>query len=348
MNVDIAPTATAVLKKTMLLPKVVVITTGGTIAMKRDPLTGASMPAINGADLLAAVPGIAELAVIELDDVFNKPSDYFNTDDWLHLHQHIETALARDDISAVIIAHGTDTLEETAYFLDLTSASDKPVILVGAQRNASESDSDGPRNIRNALRVAIEPAARGKGAMVVVNHQISAARDVSKGHTTNVDGFQAGEMGFLGYVDDQRVTFYRPATRRQHIALTDDVLSGKTPLAQVDIVVMYAGAQAHLLNAAVANGARGIVVQGLGAGNVNQALFQAIKTALAKNIAIVIATRVPNGHVQALYGYEGGGKTLLTAGAVLAGDLSPQKARILLMLALQGSNTTEALQHYFF
>jgi L-asparaginase len=250
-------------------------------------------------------------------------------------------ALSSEEVAGVIITHGTDTLEETAYFLDLTVRSEKPVVLVGAQRNASERDFDGPRNLLNAARICAAPQARGRGVMIALNNQINAAREATKTHTSDVETFKSGDAGFLGVVDQDRVVFARTPTRRQSIVLKDG------PLPRVDIVAMYAGADATLLRAAVAGGARGVVVQALGLGNVNIPLYEAIKEAIERGVAVVISTRVPNGRVLPVYGVAGGGKLLKEAGAVFADDLSPQKARILLMLVLQTTSNASEIQEFF-
>jgi L-asparaginase len=270
------------------------------------------------------------------------PSDYMDAPRWIALTKEVTAALARPEVSGVIISHGTDTLEETAWWLDLTVNSEKPIVLIGAQRNASEKDFDGPRNLLNAVRICVDPASKGKGAMIALNDQINAARDVTKTHTSNVETFKSGDFGFLGFVDFDRVIFARAPLRRQHIALKSD----SAPY--VEIVAMYGGADGRLVKAAVDQGAKGIVIEGLGWGNVNQPMFAAIKDALAKSVPVVIASRVPNGRVLPNYGWEGGGKTLVDAGAVMADDLSARKARILLMLLLQnGVNDQKALQVAF-
>jgi len=261
---------------------------------------------------------------------------------WIALTKEVTATLARPEVSGVIISHGTDTLEETAWWLDLTVNSEKPIVLIGAQRNASEKDFDGPRNLLNAVRICVDPASKGKGAMIALNDQINAARDVTKTHTSNVETFKSGDFGFLGVVDFDRVIFARAPLRRQHIALKSD----SAPY--VEIVAMYGGADGRLVKAAVDQGAKGIVIEGLGWGNVNQPMFAAIKDALAKSVPVVIASRVPNGRVLPNYGWEGGGKTLVDAGAVMADDLSARKARILLMLLLQnGVNDQKGLQVAF-
>jgi L-asparaginase len=245
-------------------------------------------------------------------------------------------------VAGVIVSHGTDTLEETAYWLDLTITSDKPVILIGAQRNASEPDFDGPHNLLNAVRIAVDPQAKGKGVMLAMNSQINAAREATKTHTSSVETFKSGDFGFLGVVDNDRVVFSRTPLRRSLVPIRTE----KMP--EIEIVAMYGGADGRLLRSAVDNGAKGIVVQALGWGNMNIPMFNAVKYALSKNIPVIISTRVPNGRVLPNYGFEGGGKTLADAGAVLADDLSPAKARILLMLLLQsGVNGQSALQAAF-
>jgi L-asparaginase len=323
------------------LPVCQLMATGGTIAMKIDPAKDAPVPALSGDDLLAAVPELAAVADVKVEDLFNVPSGYMDATRWIAISKAVVEALARDDVAGVMISHGTDTLEETAWFLDLTVSGEKPVVLVGAQRNASERDFDGPRNLLDAARVCVSPAARGKGVMIVMNNQINAAREATKTHTSDVETFKSGDFGFLGTVDHDRVVFARTSNRRQHIELKDG------PLPRVDIVAMYAGADGALVRAAAAAGAKGIVIQALGWGNVNVPVFDAIKEVIGKGVVVVVSTRVPNGRVLPVYGTEGGGKTLKDAGAVFADNLSPQKARILLMLALQSTAAPASIQQMF-
>ncbi|SDB11546.1 L-asparaginase [Pseudomonas sp. NFACC23-1] len=323
------------------LPLCLFIATGGTIAMQVDPSTSAPIPALSGSDLIKAVPAIATIARLEINNLSNVPSVEIGPQRWVQLHQVIEAALARQDIAGVLVSHGTDTLEETAWFLDLTLTSSKPVVLIGAQRNASESDFDGPRNLLSGARVCVEPESSGKGVMVVLNDQINAAREVSKTHTSDVESFNSGDAGFLGRVDGDTVIFSRSSCRRQYLSL------GRDSLPRVDIVAMYAGADASSLDAAVQAGARGIVIQALGAGNVNAEVYAAISQAIDAGVTVVVATRVPRGRVRPLYGFAGGGSTLKEAGVIFANDLSPQKARILLMLAIQSLRSATELQDIF-
>lgn len=323
------------------LPVVKLIATGGTIAMKIDPVKKAPVPAISGEDLIATVPEIATIAKIEVLNLANVPSSYMDPALWVALQREVEETLARPEVAGVIISHGTDTLEETAFFLDLTVRSDKPIVLIGAQRNASEKDFDGPRNILNATRICVYPDATGKGAMIVLNNQINAAREVTKTHTSDVETFKSGDYGFLGNADYDRVIFYRAPLRRQYVPITQDKLP------YVEIVAAYGGADGTLIRAAANAGAKGIVIQALGWGNVNVPMYEAIKEVLSKGIPVVISTRVHNGRVLPVYGFVGGGKTLKDAGAIFADNLSPQKARLLLMLGLQTTSSVDALQKMF-
>ncbi|MFZ7125473.1 MAG: asparaginase [Desulfobacterales bacterium] len=323
-------------------PVVRLIATGGTIAMKIDPVKKAPVPAISGEDLLETVPDISNYATVEVENLSNVPSDYMDGERWIGLHKAVTAALERPEVAGVVVSHGTDTLEETAYFLDLTVKSEKPIVLIGAQRNASEHDFDGPRNLLNAVRICVSPDAKNKGAMICLNNQINAARNVTKMHTSSVETFNSGDFGFLGYADIDRVIFYRIPLRRQHITLTADSLP------YVEIVAMYGGATGSMVRAAADQGAQGIVVQALGWGNVNIPMFEAIKYAIGKGVPVVVSTRVPTGRVLPVYGFEGGGKTLKEAGAIFADDLTPQKARILLMLLIQGGAKDANLLQQFF
>jgi L-asparaginase len=323
------------------LPVCHMIATGGTIAMKIDPVKGAPVPALSGEDLVASVPGLNKVARVRVESLFNISSDYMDPEHWVTIQKAAINALSRDDVAGVMISHGTDTLEETAYFLDLTIASDKPIVLVGAQRNASEPDFDGPRNLINATRICVSPQARGKGVMIALNSQINAAHEATKTNTSDVETFKSGEFGFLGVVDPDRVVFHRTPARRQYIALKVG------PLPRVDIIAIYAGVDGTQVRAAAAAGAKGIVIQALGLGNVNMPVYEAMKEAIKRGIVVVISTRVPNGRVLPVYGTVGGGQTLKEAGAVFADNLSPQKARILLMLALQSTSSTAEIQQLF-
>jgi L-asparaginase len=179
-----------------MLPVCSLMATGGTIASKIDPVKKAPVPVLSGEDLVATVPDVSKYARVEVNNVSNVPSDYMDPSRWSQLTGEVNRVLARPEVAGVIISHGTDTLEETAYWVDLTVNSEKPVVLIGAQRNASEPDFDGPRNLLNAIRICVDPQSKGKGAMLAMNSQINAARDVTKTHTSSVETFKSGDFGF--------------------------------------------------------------------------------------------------------------------------------------------------------
>ncbi|MGE0314526.1 MAG: asparaginase [Lautropia sp.] len=316
---------------------VALVTTGGTIVSTVDPATGLAMPALSGEQLVATLGALdraGHARALEVHEVARVASPAIEPAHWVVLARTIQALLDRDDIAGVVLTHGTATLEETAWFLDLTLSGDKPVVVIGAQRNASAPDFDGPRNLANALKIVHCPQAPGKGVLVALNDHINAARECTKTHTTDVETFRSGEWGYVGSIVEDQVRFHRAPTRRQHLPLARATLEG-TPLPAVEIVSMYAGAGGALVAAAADLGARGLVIQAVASGHVNGAMHDAIVGVLARGVPVVVSTRIPQGGTRAGYGFPGSSARLVEAGAVLAGDLSPWKARILLMLALQ-------------
>ncbi|WP_313898814.1 asparaginase [Methylobacterium sp. E-045] len=326
--------------KNTALPRVAIVATGGTIAMKNDPETGAPVPALSGADLVAAVPGLAGLATIEVVEFANLPSAYMGPALWPALTRTVEGLLTRDDIAGSVVLHGTDTLDQTAYFLDLTLIGDKPVVVIGAQRNASDPDGDGGRNLLNAVRQILAPGARDMGVTVTLNHNINAAREVRKTHTNNVETFNSGTIGFLGTVDEDRVVFSRKSLRRQTLPLPE-------ALPRIDVVPMVAGADGSQLRHAVESGADAVVLAAYGFGNVNDALHDAVVEVAAQGVVVIVASQLADGRALPVYGFKGGGQTLREAGAVFADDLSPDKARVLALLALPITRERAALQAFY-
>ena len=322
------------------LPRVVVLATGGTIASKFDPKIGALAPAMTGEALVGAVPGLDKVARVEVEQVANIGSYDMTPDIWRQLAKRANELLATDGISGVVVTHGTDTLEETAYFLDLTVTSQKPVIIVGAQRAASYFDSDGPRNLLNAVRVAVSPEAVGKGTMVVMNGQINAAREVTKTNTIEVETFKTLEFGALGVADLGAVRFYRAPLRRQTIPLADGQALGR-----VEIVSQYAGADGRIISLLLQQGnLGGLVIEGFGLGHITAGTLEAIKEVRRRGIPVVLSTRVYTGRVVPLYARDVEATDL---GCIRADNLSAQKARVLLMLAMTRTTTTDELQKYF-
>ena len=325
------------------LPVVAVLSTGGTIASKQNPSKGGYEAALTGEDLVAAVPAIRKVAQIRVEQISNISSSDITPEIWMRLARRVNDLLAMPNIAGVVVTHGTNTLEETAYFLDLTATGSKPIILVGAQRPASDSDSDGPRNLLDAIRVAVSPEAMNKGALVVMNGQINPARDVTKSNTSHVETFRSLEFGQLGEVDEDGVRFYRAPLRRQTIPIAPETVLGR-----VEIIMNYAGADGLLIRSLMRSGdVNGLVIAGLGLGGVTSPMYDAIQEARAKGVPVVISTRVPTGRIFSLSAMKGSSLTLRQIGCVLADNLSPQKARVLLMLALTKTRDPAALQKYF-
>ena len=316
------------------------VTTGGTIVSRIDPATGLAMPVLSGQDLLQVLGD--EAGDVEVHDFCRVASPQLGPEHWVGLRPLAQSLLERDDITGVVVSHGTSTLEETAWFLDLTLNSDKPVVVTGAQRNASARDFDGPRNLLTALKICRAPAARGKGVLVALNEHVNAAREATKTHTVDVETFQSGEWGYIGSVVNDRITFHRSPLRRLHVPHVSPELP------RVDIVPMYAGADGALVRAAVAAGARGLVIEAVASGHVNAAMYEAIIEVLQQGVPVVVSTRIQRGGTRTGYGFAGSSQLMVDKGAVLSGDLSPWKARILLMLALQrGPLKTDALARLF-
>ncbi|MGE4263873.1 MAG: asparaginase [Desulfovibrio sp.] len=309
------------------LPNVAIVTTGGTIAEKSGPKGGGAVPAVAGAELVRSVPGLAELANVGVLEFSNMDSSQMSPEVWARLARVVAGLLERRDVAGVVVTHGTDTMAEAAFFLDLVHDSPKAVVFTGAMNDASSPFPDGPGNLLDAVTLAGSDLARGWGVSVLLNHYVNAARDVRKTHTTNVQTFQSGEKGYLGYV-------FQGQVRRFHDRAARTPLPLPRHLPKVAYLAAYAGDDGSLVRQAVAGGAQGLVVAGLGAGNVNAATFAAIREALDKGVVVVIAPAVPQGAVAPLYGGPGGGRTLADHGCILAGDLDGHKARILLQLGL--------------
>lgn len=328
------------------LPGVVVLTTGGTIASRHDPALGGLVPSLTGEALLAAVPALARLARVEVEPIAAIGSADMTPQIWLRLAARILENLPRPDISGAVVTHGTDTLEETAYFLDLAVAGGKPVVVTGAQRAASEPDSDGPRNLLDAVRVCSSPEAAGKGVVVVMDGRIHAARDATKTSTVQPGTFRSPEFGALGAVDPGGVRFHRAPLRRQSIPVDPG-----TRLGRVEIVPHYAGADGRLVRLLLRDAEPppldGLVVAAAGLGHVSEGMHDAIREARERGLPVVISTRVPTGRVLPLYAGVGRTIALRGLGCVLAGDLSPHKARVLLMLALTRTRDPAEIQAHF-
>ena len=282
------------------------------------------------------MPGLARIAEIEAEDVSRLPGPHVTPDDMWQLARRAAAWLERSDIDGLVITHGTDTLEETAFLLDLVVTSDKPIAIVGAMRTVSDASWDGPANLIAAARVAAAAASRARGTMVVMNDQVLAASEATKMHTEASGSFMAPEYGPVGIVDSGQVVFrrVRPARPAWQAPDAEPGMRAARLDTRVDLIHAATGMDDTFLRASLARGARGLVIVAFGRGNVPPSIMPAIRDAVAAGVMVAIVSRCPTGRVSARYGYDGGGLDLQRAGAILAGDLTGGKARLALMTVL--------------
>jgi L-asparaginase len=328
------------------LPLVVVLSTGGTIAGRGGfamSLSEYKAGSFLGRELVDAVPEVAQYARLRVEQIANVGSSNIGLEVWLALATRIDAIFSGEpEVVGVVITHGTNTIEETAYFLNLTVRHDRPVVLVGAQRPATAISADGPLNLVNAVRTAAHPESRGRGVLVVMNDEINAARDVTKTNTYRVETFRSGDLGFLGYVDADKVAYYRSPEKR-HTGDSEFDLQSVKALPVVDVLYCYAQtSNARLVEALVQGGTRGIVFAGTGAGGLSDAEKDAVKksSAAGSGVVFVRSSRVGNGRVIGRSEFD-------ELGMIPADNLNPQKARVLLMLALTKTSDVDEIRRMF-
>jgi L-asparaginase len=303
-----------------------VITTGGTIAARPTP-SGEVVVAASSEELLTNVPELGQVAGVRVMELFRIDSSLMTPYNMLAIAREVR-ALGKEDLDGFVVTHGTDTMEESAYLVDLLHASEKPVVFTGAQRHATDRDADGPRNLVDAARIAASLAARGAGAVISMAGRIDAARDATKVHTSALAAFSSLERGQLGEVDGETVRVFRSRPRPDNLSRTDAVEP------RVALVKMAAGMDGTFLRAAREAAAKAVVLEAFGLGNANPEVLAEVQETVGSSIPVVVVSRVPSGSVAPVYGAEGGGHDLREAGAIFGGDLSGQKARVLLMIAL--------------
>lgn len=326
------------------LPRIRLLATGGTIAGAQADATarGYQAAAFSIEALVAAVPQLAALAQLEIEQVAAIGSQDMDEAIWRRLAARAEAALADPAIAGAVVTHGTDTMEETAFFLNLVVPSDKPVVLVGAMRPATAISADGPMNLYNAVAVAAAPASRGRGVLLVANDEIHFAREVAKTNTTQVGTFRATHRGLAGVVNSGRLHLYGPPVRC-HTVSSGFRLSGAQELPRVEIVYAYAGMGREAIDAAVTSGARGVVIAGVGDGNMSASALAAATEAARHGVVIVRSSRTGGGVVERNIEIDDDAR-----GFVVADELNPQKARVLLMLALTQTSDPRQVQEFYF
>jgi len=322
---------------------VTILATGGTIAGAAESGTqsGYTSGAVTIDAMLAAVPGIDKIAKVKGEQVSNVGSQDMTFDILLKVAKRINELAKDPGVDGIVITHGTDTMEESAYFLNLTAKTEKPVVMVGSMRPSTAVSADGPLNLYNAVAVAADPKAKGRGVLVVMNDQIHAAHSLTKTSTTSVETFMSPQRGLVGIVSYGKPDFYNSPTWK-HTSQTEFDITNVTKLPRVDVIFAAADSSPDLIGSAVANGAKGIVVAGVGNGNMNKASVDAAANAVKKGVVVVRSSRVPTGVVGRNVEIDDD-----KLGFVASDELNPQKARILLSLALLKPRPVDAMQKLY-
>jgi L-asparaginase len=323
-------------------PNVTILATGGTIAgaAASGTQSGYTSGAVNIDAMVAAVPGIAKLATIKGEQIANVGSQDMSFEILLTVAKRINE-LAKSDVDGFVVTHGTDTLEESAFFLNLTVKTDKPVVMVGSMRPSTAVSADGPLNLYNAVGVAIDPNAKGRGVLIVMNDSIHAAHSLTKTSTTSVETFMSPFRGLAGISSYGKNDFYTSPVWKHTTQTEFDIMSVKA-LPRVDIIYAYADMPGDLIESAVARGAKGIVIAGVGNGNMNKVAVDAAAAAVKKGVIVVRSSRVPIGLVGRNVELDDD-----KLGFVASDELNPQKSRILLTLALLKNTPADKLQTMF-
>jgi L-asparaginase len=324
-------------------PNVVILATGGTIAgaAATGTQSGYTSGAVTIDAMLAAVPGIEKLATVKGEQIANVGSQDMSFDVLLKVAKRINELDRDANVDGIVITHGTDTMEESAYFLNLTAKTDKPVVMVGSMRPSTAVSADGPLNLYNAVAVAADPAAKGRGVLVVMNDQIHAAHSLTKTSTTSVETFMSPGRGLVGVASYGKNDFYNSPTWR-HTTKSEFDIAKVSKLPRVDVIFACADMPSDQIDAAVEHGAKGIVIAGVGNGNMNKASVDAAAKAVKQGVVVVRSSRVPTGVVGRNVEIEDD-----KLGFIASNELNPQKARILLSLALLEPHSPAAIQKMY-
>ena len=321
--------------------KIFMIFTGGTISMKIDDISHTVKPALSAQQIMQSLLNsdlYNDLEVIEFSEV---PSPSITPNMMLEISLLIKKLIEENDPTGFVIIHGTDTLEETAFFLDTVLDTDIPVVVTGSMKSSSELGFDGINNLVSAILVAMSTKSKGRGVLVVMNDQINAASEVTKTNTLSLDTFKSLDYGPVGVVDNKEVLYHRNISYvRKHVPVESLTYN-------VYLLKAYAGQDSSVMEFLINKETNGFVIEALGRGNLPPMMIDGIMHALSKNIPVIICSRCPSGRVLDSYGYVGGGKYLTELGCILAPSLNGQKARLLLMLALEKSNDFNYLKDLF-
>jgi len=319
---------------------ILVVFTGGTFSMMIDSRTGGAIPRYSGSELLEKIPQAKELANIVCYDFGKYPGPHMTPELMFDLAKKIQEKINNRNFAGVIVTHGTDTLEETAYLLDLAVQTEIPIVVIGSMKNSSEPDWDGPRNLMDAIQICLNDNFKNLGVLVCLNGEINAASEVTKIFTEQIDSFHSLDFGSLGFVQNGRAILNRLPRKLEKIKT-------KRIITNVDLITVYAGMDEKFFKFSADGSTSGIVIEALGVGNVPPPAFDGIKYAVEKGIPVVLVSRCPAGETLDIYSYPGAGKWLHKLGVIFADYLNGQKARIKLMLALGKTRNTDDLKKIF-
>jgi len=322
------------------MKNVLVVFTGGTFSMMIDEKTGGAVPRFSGEELLRKIPEAKTLAKITCHDFGKYPGPHMTPQLMFKLSRIIKKLISKKKFDGVIITHGTDTLEETAYLLDLTNNTEIPIVVIGSMKNSSEQDWDGPQNLIDAIHVCLNQNCKNLGVLVCLNGEINAASEVTKIYTEQIDSFRSLDFGALGFVQSGKVILNRLPRKLETIKT-------KKIITNVDLLTVYAGMDEKFFRYSAQSNVKGLVVEALGVGNVPPAVFEGIKYVIDKNIPVVLVSRCPAGETLDIYSYPGAGKWLNKIGVIFADYLNGQKARIKLMLVLGMTKDQKKLKELF-
>ena len=308
--------------------------------MRIDETTKAAVPFYHAKDLLEKIPEAQNLANISIYEFGNYPGPHMTPELMHDLSKKIKSFVDQEKVDGIIVTHGTDTLEETAYFIDLTVKTEKPIVVIGAMKTSSEPDWDGPRNLVDAIRICNNENSKGLGVLVCLNGEINAASEVTKTHTEDIETFMSLDFGSLGFVEKGKVVFNR-LPRKLETVETDKIDSN------VDLIKVYAGMNEKFFKLSADSGVHGVVIEAMGVGNVPPPAFEGIKYIVEKNIPVVLVSRCPAGETLDIYGYPGAGKWLKQLGVIFTDYLNGQKARIKMMICLGKTNDLKEMRKMF-
>ena len=316
------------------MKKIAVIFNGGTISMKVDERIKAAVPSLTGQEIMSMVTGIEEYAKVESYNFSSLPSPHMTLENMLELSKLVKNILDREDIDGVVITHGTDTLEETAYFIDLTVETEKSIVITGSMRSGSELGYDGPSNLAASICTAISEDSKGRGVLVCFNGELNSASEVTKANAMALNAFRTPNFGPIGIVDNNKVMFYRNNECSKKY-IVDEI---KKDVALIKCVVDM---DSTMIDFVIERGFKGIVIEALGRGNVPPKMVSGIERAIKEDIPVIIVSRCFEGRVHESYGYEGGGKMLKDLGVIFGDTLNGHKARIALIIHINSKNNNK-------